>query len=151
MIRRRVGSYRDAFRAELRAVFAEDHPPHLIAASFAIGAFVTTLPTFGSGLLVLAAIGYRYAWANWLALFAAVAVLNPVAKTGVYVASFSIGTVLLGPDPGLVHPELSLVAGRAVLVRLLLGNVILAIVFAGAGFLLTQYGVTAVRRYSDDA
>lgn len=147
MIWRRVVGYRDTVQAHLRATFAEDHPPHLIAVSFAIGVFVTALPSLGVGVIVLAAIGYRYAWANRLALFAAVVVLNPVAKTGVYAGSFALGTILLGPPPGITDPELTLTAGREILLRLLVGNVILAVVFALIGYVLALYGVRSVRRY----
>lgn len=147
MIWRRVERYRDAVQSQLRAAFAEDHPPRLIALSFAIGVFVTTLPSLGGGVLVLAAIGYRYAWANRLALLAAVVVLNPAAKTGVYAVSFALGTVLLGPPRGITDPELTLTTGREILLRLLAGNVILAVGFAIIGYVLTLYGIRSVRRY----
>ncbi|AUX07928.1 hypothetical protein AArcSl_0273 [Halalkaliarchaeum desulfuricum] len=147
MIRDRVVGYRERVQTRLRATFSQDHPPHFIAVSFAIGVFMTTLPTLGTGLIVLAAIGYRYAWANNLALFAAVVVLNPVAKTGVYSMSFILGTILLGSPPGITNPEIGLTAGREILVRLLAGNAIIAVVFALVGYAFAHYGVRAVRRY----
>jgi len=76
---------------------AEDHPPHHVAVSFAIGIFVTALPSLGTGLVVLAWVGYQFAWANKVALGAAIAVLNPLAKSSFYAASFVTGTALLGP------------------------------------------------------
>jgi len=142
-----MGSYREGVRSRLRAAFVEDHPPHLIGVSFAIGLFVTTLPTLGTGLVVLAALGYRFAWANRLALFAAVAVLNPIAKTGVHTVSVGLGTLILGPTPGIVNPELSLTTGRALLLRLLVGNVVLAVCFAVLGYGVALYGTRTVRRY----
>lgn len=49
---RRVASYLLRVRESLRAAFAEDHPPHHLAVSFAIGVFVTTLPSLGAGVLL---------------------------------------------------------------------------------------------------
>lgn len=147
MLRERVRGYRETVQARFRAMVSQDYPPHLTGVSFAIGVFVTTLPSLGTGLLVLAAIGHRYAWANQLALFAPVVVLNPLVKTSVHAMSFAVGTVLLGPIPGLTDPELRLAAGREILVRLLVGNVILAVTFALIGYVLAVYGTISVRRY----
>lgn len=148
MIRERIVGYRDAVQAQFRAMFSQDHPPQLIGVSFAISVFVTTLPTLGTGLFVLAAIGYRYSWANRLALFVPVVVLNPIVKTGVYAMSFAVGTLLLGPLPGeIVDPDLTLTDGREILARLLVGNAVLAVAFALVGYLLAFYGASSIRRY----
>lgn len=134
-------------RDALRLAFSEDHPPHLIALSFAIGIFVTTLPTLGAGIPVLAWIGHRFAWANKLAFFAAVAILNPLVKTGVYVASFFVGVQLFGPVPGASRADIGVDAGAEVLVRLLAGNAILAIGFAVVGYLVAYRTSRAVRQH----
>lgn len=147
MARERVTGYRDAVRARLRATFMQDHPPHLIGVSFAIGVFVTTLPTLGTGVLALAGLAYWYSWANRLALFAAVVILNPVVKGGVHAMSIALGTLLLGPIPELADPELSVAIGRELLTRLLVGNVILASAFALAGYVLAFYGASTVSWY----
>lgn len=141
-----VGRYRERIRGELRAAFGTDHPPKLVAVSFAVGVFVTALPSLGSGVLVLAWLGYRYDWANSLAFVAAVTVLNPIAKSGVYVASVGLGVALLGPVPGIASGEVGLTAGRSVLARLLLGNLLLAVGFAVVGYVLAYRGVRAYRR-----
>lgn len=157
MAQERVIGYRDAVRARLRATFMQDHPPHLIGVSFAIGVFVTTLPTLGTGVLALAGLAYRYSWANRLALFAAVVILNPVVKGGVHAMSIALGTLLLGPVPELAGPErsvnggafssISATIGRELLARLLVGNVVLAFTFALAGYVLAFHGATTVGRY----
>jgi uncharacterized protein (DUF2062 family) len=143
-----IRGYVGAVRTQLRAAFAQDHPPRFIGASFAISVFVTTLPTLGTGVLVLVAIGYRYAWANRLALSAAVVVLNPVVKAGVYAASFAVGTFLLGPIPvGPADFERALAEGGRILVRVLIGNAVLAVVFALVGYVFAFYGARSIRRY----
>lgn len=147
MVRQWVVAYRDTVQAQIRATAAQDHPPHHVGVGFAIGVFVTTLPTLGTGLFVLAAIGYRYAWANRLALFGPVVILNPLVKTGVYAMSFAVGTILLGPGPEIIAPEFTVGEGRELLIRLLVGNAILAVAFALIGYLLAFYGASSVRRY----
>ncbi|MFC6905848.1 DUF2062 domain-containing protein [Halalkalicoccus tibetensis] len=144
---RRAAGYLLRVRESLRAAFVEDHPPHLLAASFAIGVFVTTLPSFGAGLLLLTWIGYRFAWANVPTMFAAVAVLNPLVKGGVYVVSFVIGARLLGPVPGITRGDIGMDAGFDVLVRLLVGNVLLAVVLAMVGYAVAYRAGQAARRY----
>jgi uncharacterized protein len=145
MLRERVTAYRRAVRSELEAVSAEDHPPHDIAASFAIGVFITALPTLGTGLLLFVAIVYLFDRVSKLALFASVVVLNPAAKWGVYAASFWIGTLLLGPVPGVSPADVSFGAGPGIVARLLLGNVLLAVVFTVIGYVLALRFVRAYR------
>ena len=141
----RVGSYVTAAQDRLREAYAVDHPPRLVAASFALGLFIIALPNLGLGLVVVAAIASRFDWANPPALSAAAVVLNPVVKSGVYVASFALGTVLLGPVPGIFSGRLTLSAGPGVLSRLLVGNLIVAAGVAVGGYLVSLYGVAAVR------
>lgn len=132
-------------RSQLRASFSTDHPPHLIGASFALGLFLVALPNLGLSLVLLAGIGYLFEWANTLALSAAALVLNPVVKGGVYLSSIVLGSVILGPAPGIAEGNVSLAAGQAVVIRLLVGNVLVAAAVATVGFLVAIYGVTAVR------
>ena len=102
MFREKLSSYRAGIKAEFEAISAEDHPPHDIAASFAIGIFITSLPTLGTGLLLFLVIAYLFERVSKIALFASVLVLNPVAKWGVYAASFWIGALLLGDRKSVV-------------------------------------------------
>lgn len=141
-----VGGYRDRARGALRTAFSEDHPPKQIAASFAVGVFVTALPTLGTGVIVLGWIGYRFEWANRLALVASVAILNPMAKGAVYVASYATGVALLGPVPGATRADIGLDAGVEVVVRLLVGNAVLAAAFAVVGYVFALRAVHAYRR-----
>ncbi|MFW6153572.1 MAG: DUF2062 domain-containing protein [Halobacteriota archaeon] len=146
MLRGPLDGVRHRFLAELRGAFRDRHPPHEVASSFSFGVFVTTLPTLGTGLLLFAVVAKTVRRASAIALFAPVVLLNPITKWGVYAASYWVGTILLGPIPGVVPRELSLAAGSDVAVRLLLGNLILATVFAVVGYVLVHRGVTAYRR-----
>jgi uncharacterized protein (DUF2062 family) len=146
VLREKLSSYRAGIEAEFEAISAEDHPPHDIAASFALGVFITSLPTLGTGLLLFLVIAYLFERVSKIALFASVLVLNPVAKWGVYAASFWLGTVLLGSVPGATRSEVSFSAGPEIVTRLLVGNLILAVVFTVVGYLLALRLVQEYRR-----
>jgi uncharacterized protein (DUF2062 family) len=134
----RFGRYVDRIREDLRDAFAEDHTPRETAWSFAFGTFVTMLPTFGVGLLLFAAVTYVFDRVNPAALVASVLVYNPVVKWGVYVASFSLGLLLLGPIEGVSTVNVSLDSGRDVTARLLVGNLLLAVLATVAGYLVVH-------------
>lgn len=138
MVVERLVAYRNRVRSELESVLAEEAGAHEIAASFAIGAFVTILPTLGVGFLVLAAMVALSERANGPAMFASVVVFNPFVKWGVYAGSFTLGALLLGPMPSVTATEISLSAGPEVLVRLLVGNLLLAVVFAACCYVLVN-------------
>ncbi|WP_306052053.1 DUF2062 domain-containing protein [Natronococcus wangiae] len=88
----------------------------------------------------------RFEWANKFTFVAAVAVLNPVVKGGVYVARCLIGIHLLGSVPGVTHHDVRLDAGTDVLVRLLVGNVVLALGFTVVGYAVAYQAAHAVRQ-----
>lgn len=146
MVTSRVAGRVERIRSALRVAFAEDHPPGLIAASFASGIFLTTLPNLGAVVPLFAWVGYRFEWASRLALSAAVLILNPLTKGGVYVVSFLVGSRVLGPIPGVSRTDIGFDAGAAVLVRLLVGNVILAVGFAAVSYVVAYRTATAVHR-----
>lgn len=150
MIRGRWEAYLARVRSELEPAFAGENSPHVVASSFAIGLFITALPTLGTGLLVMAVIAYFWNGVSKIALFASIVVLNPLAKGGVYLASFSLGAKLLGPIPDVGFTGVSLSAGSAVLTRLLVGNTILAILFAAGGYLFAHRAVRTYRRIEFD-
>lgn len=134
-------------RGELHASLTEETTPHRVAASFALGTFVTMLPTLGTGLLVflvLVAVSDRV---NKVALFASVLVFNPVVKWGVYALSIALGFALLGPVEGVSATDRpGLGDGSAIVLRLLVGNGILAVV-ATVGAYIVAYRVAS--RYGE--
>lgn len=149
MVAERLIAYRDRVRSELEGVAAEEAGVHDLSASFAIGAFVTILPTLGTGLLMLAAAVAISERANGPAMFAAVVVFNPFVKWGVYAGSFSLGSLLLGPVPDVTFDQVSLAAGPDVLVRLLVGNLLLAVVGAVCCYVLADRFARQFRRRQD--
>lgn len=107
--------------------------------------FLTTLPTFGLGLLVFVALVAVFDRISKVAIFASVVVLNPVVKPLVYVGSYRIGNRVLGTEPtGSLDGTLG-VATDATL-RLLVGNVLLAVVLAAVGYVVVRRLTVTYRR-----
>lgn len=139
MVGGRASAYRQRVADGLEAAFSEDLPPRNIASSFSFGVFVAALPNFGVALVVFAALAYFVDRVSKLALVAAVLVMNPLAKWAVYAASFWLGSRILGPVEGASVSSLSLSSlsfsvGQDVLLRLVVGNVVIAATVAFVGY-----------------
>ena len=147
-LRIRLTAYGARVVTALHDSFSEEYSSEQIARSFAIGVFITMLPTLGAGLLVFVVLAALVSWINKVALFASVVVFNPVVKWGVYAASMTLGVVLLGPPEGGLDPSaVSLNSGSDVLLRLLVGNLILAIIATVIGYMVVRRMVVAYREH----
>ncbi|PAU84097.1 hypothetical protein CK500_06585 [Halorubrum salipaludis] len=146
MILRRVGTLFDRVRAELHRSFTEEYSSRETAGSFSLGVFITMLPTLGTGLLAFVVLAWAFERINRIAMFASVIVFNPVVKWGVYGTSFTLGTFILGPVPGVSPSSVSLAAGPAIVTRLVIGNLILACVAAGVSYVAAHRAVAAYER-----
>lgn len=146
MERWRPGWNRDRIWAGVKRLFAEEHTPHEVALSFAIGVFITAVPTAGTAVVIFAAIAYCFDRVSKVALVATLVIFNPVVKWSVYGASIWLGIHLLGPVPGASLTDPALSAGPAILVRQLLGNGIIAITLAGIGYIGVWVLVSEYRR-----
>lgn len=148
MVRARVGRYTQRVREEIISSFTSEHTSHQIAGSFALGTFITMLPTLGVGLLLFVVLVYLFDWINKIALFASVLVFNPIVKWGVYLSSFSLGILLLGPVEGVGIGEVpSLDDGNDIVIRLLVGNLILAVIATVAAYFAVYRLVEAYDRH----
>lgn len=150
MLRRRARRVLAKVRRELHDALTETHTPRQVAASFALGVFITALPTLGTGVLMFFLIAYLVDNVSRIALFASVIVLNPVVKWGVYGASFWLGSQILGPVSGISVTEISLSAGPQIVARLLVGNLILAVVFTGVAYVVGYRLTVEYRRRAGD-
>ncbi|MFD1643136.1 DUF2062 domain-containing protein [Halohasta litorea] len=144
-MRARVKGYLRRIRDGVRESFAADHTPPEVAGSFALGVFITMLPTLGTGLVLFVILSYLFARINRIALFASVLVLNPAVKWGVYGASITLGVFLLGPVDGIEGAAVSLDAGWDVLVRLWVGNLVLAAIATVIGYVVVYRMVVSYR------
>lgn len=136
-------------RDAIEDALAEEHTPRQVAASFALGVFITALPTLGIGVVAFFVIAYLFASVSKIALFASVLVLNPVVKWGVYAASYWLGALMLGPA-GVTVTTVSPSAAPEIVLRLLVGNLLLAVVFTLVGYLVAYRLTVEYRRRRDD-
>ncbi|WP_280537489.1 DUF2062 domain-containing protein [Halopenitus sp. POP-27] len=150
MIRGRLAETRDRVRSRLEDAFIEDHSPREVAFSFSLGVFITALPTLGFGVAVFLALAYLFKQLSKIALFASVIVLNPAVKWGVYGTSYWLGSRLLGPIPSEAVGTFTPIAGSHHLLRLWVGNLVLAIVFAVVAYVIALRLVYAYRRREAD-
>ncbi|NGM71579.1 DUF2062 domain-containing protein [Natronolimnobius sp. AArcel1] len=145
MGRERLALYRDRVRRKLQAAFREEHTPHQVGASFAIGIFITALPTGGLGIGLFFVLTSLWSWISKPALFASVAVLNPFVKPVVYVSSLQLGGLLLGTNP-ILTADVSAVTARIVITQLLVGNLIIAVLLAAIGYVFVRRLTRAYRQ-----
>jgi uncharacterized protein (DUF2062 family) len=137
-------------RLELEAALEGEYTPRQVAGSFALGVFITALPTLGVGVLAFLVIVWLFASVSKLALFASMIVLNPAVKWGVYGASFWLGSALLGPVGGIGPAAVSLSAAPEVVLRLLVGNLILAVILTVVGYAVAYRLTAAYQRRNGD-
>jgi uncharacterized protein (DUF2062 family) len=125
--------------------FTEDHSTEEVAGSFSVGVFITMLPTLGTGFVAFLALGAFVDRLNKIALVASAVVFNPVVKWGVYALSLSLGFFLLGPVEGVSVTAVSLTAAPEVVLRLVVGNVILAVLAAIPSYFIAHRVVDRYR------
>ncbi|ELY43888.1 DUF2062 domain-containing protein [Natronorubrum sulfidifaciens] len=144
MVRRRLSRYRARVRRKLLTAFREERTPRQIAASFALGIFITALPTGGVGIGLFFVFISVWSWISKPAIFAAVIVLNPVVKPAVYLASFQVGALVLGQNRVRSSETTMTESAWAGIQQLLVGNVVLAVALSGLGYVLL---LSLTRRY----
>lgn len=149
-LRDRLSLYRGRVRRELTAAFDEQHTPHEVAASFAIGIFVTAMPTGGLGIGLFFLFAYWWSWVSKTAIFASVVVLNPIVKPVIYVASYQLGSVLVGREPLLLVGNSSVDSALTIVQLLVIGNLLVAVVLAGIGYVTVLVLTRAYRRHLED-
>ncbi|MFC1733264.1 DUF2062 domain-containing protein [candidate division KSB1 bacterium] len=100
--------------------------PHSIAIGFAIGTFISTLPTPGFNILLGVLVVLIYEKVSKIALFGSMAIWNPFTTPAVYYLSYKIGGLIFGASP-VIEYKLSFIGfifhnSR----RFIVGNLILA-------------------------
>ncbi|APX98110.1 DUF2062 domain-containing protein [Natronorubrum daqingense] len=150
MVRKRLQAYRDRVRAGLVKAFSEERTPREVAASFAMGVFVTALPTGGLGLGLFFVFVSIWPWISKPALFASVAVFNPFVKPAVYVVSFQVGAFVLGSESAASYEMLSSEFAWVALQQLLVGNVIIAVILSVIGYVVVLHLTRVHRRQSGE-
>ncbi len=73
--------------------------PHEIAAGFAIGTFISLLPTFGFSIILVTLFLLLFPKVNRPATVIALAFWNPILQVPIYTLSYEIGSMIFGDLP----------------------------------------------------
>lgn len=112
--------------------------PHSIGLGFAIGSFISILPTPGFSFLVALLLIFLFKGINKFALFAGLLFWNPLVSLPIYYLSYKIGDLLFQNVPVLIY-ELSLFDQIFIFARrYLIGNFILAITCSTLSYLIIK-------------
>lgn len=126
---------------ELHKAFHEEHSDREIALSFAIGVFITSLPTLGAGFILFFVLAKAFSWISKLALIASAVVLNPIIKPVFWLASINLGGIILTRQFTVTtDPE-------SALAFLIVGNLIIAFLASIVAYL---FALGAVKRYREE-
>lgn len=135
---KRFRGYRERIREEVKKVFDETHTPHEVAFSFALGIFITTMPTLGLGFVLFYLLAKTADRISSLALFSTVLVVNPLAKPVFLLASLNIGSLVLTGNLIATSDPLTLVK------MLYIGSLIIASISAFISYFII---LAAVKKY----
>lgn len=120
--------------------------PQTVAGSFAVGTFVSILPTPGLNIALLALLGARFKGLNKAAMLAAVGVWNTLVVAPLYALSFQIGEWLFGLTPVTLGTAPLPQALLSISKSFLVGNVIIAAAITAVSYILVK---TAVQLYQE--
>jgi len=113
--------------AYMRALTAVRTTDHQLALGFAIGAFISVLPTPGFNILLGFVVLAAYPRLNKLSLFGAMAILNPVVMVPFHWVSYKIGDALYGVAPAVEFDVVIVDQVYNFTRRYLVGNVVVAL------------------------
>jgi uncharacterized protein len=115
------------FKTHFDAVLETKKSPHSVAWGFAIGTFISNMPTPGFNLAIGALTILIFTRINKYALFAGILFWNPLITPFTYALSFKIGNNLLANSPVIQYTPHSFEAYYHFSRRFLLGSLILSL------------------------
>lgn len=118
--------------------------PKSIALAFAIGTFISVLPTPGLNIPLATLLASSFKQLNRAGLLAAVAVWNALVVAPIYALSHKVGSFVAPSLPALQNqPE-----NASFFIGFLVGNILLTIVITGLSYIIVQAGITRYQTQS---
>lgn len=111
---------------------------HSIALGFAIGTFISIIPTPGFNILLGLLVVLIYEKVNKFSLFGAMAFWNPLTLAPIYLLSYEIGNFLFGSLPVVKYNIVLLDQIYNFSRRFLVGNFILAIIISALSYYIVK-------------
>lgn len=141
-----VKKMRDHVRKRVHDVVHQESSPESIAAGFAVGIAIGVLPSPGFGTILALALVLLFPKLSKLAVFAGLAVLNPLIEIPLFGVSLFLGSWLLGSPQVPVH-DLSIIQQiMSQFEAFLLGNLIIAVILTTTAYFSVLYAVRALRK-----
>ena len=112
--------------------------PHSIGVGFAIGTFISTLPTPGFNILLGLLILLIFKKVNKFSLFAGIIFWKPLFSIPIYYFSYQIGNMLFGQSPMIMYELTFLDQMYSYARRFLIGNVILTVTISIASYFILR-------------
>jgi hypothetical protein len=131
-------------RRYIREVISLKTSPHEIALGFAVGTFITVIPSPGFNILLGMLFIFIYRRVSKLSLFLSFAFWNPLVLVPTYYAAFRLGNLILGKAPVVAYEVVLMNQAYHFTVRLFLGSIILSTVFSIGSYYLIRH---AAERY----
>lgn len=119
--------------------------PHSIAMGFAIGTFISILPTPGINILLALLVALIYRNVNKFALFGAILFWNPLTMILIYLASYRIGDFFFVGSPIVKYDIVFLDQIYNFTRRYLVGSILLAVTISAASYMLVRLIATLYR------
>jgi uncharacterized protein (DUF2062 family) len=113
--------------ASCKKLLSSRSSPHQLAMGASIGVFLSVLPTFGLGMLIALLISWKAKF-NILSTYIGTLITNPLTASIIYIANYSLGSVITGaaivPSTGL--PSLTFASASKAALQLYTGGLVLA-------------------------
>ena len=121
-------------------VLTEKTTPHSIAVGFAIGSFISILPTPGFNLILALIVSLIYKKVNKVSLFIGVLFWNPLTSPVIYYFSYKLGNLIFGAAPIVVYNVSFMEQIYQFTRRFLVGNIIIAVSMSIISYFLVRWG-----------
>ncbi|MBT5023080.1 DUF2062 domain-containing protein [Candidatus Woesearchaeota archaeon] len=126
------------FRKHIKEIVKTKKSAHSVAIGFAIGTFISLLPTPGFNILLGVLLVLIYEKVNKFSLFGSMAFWNPFVLAPIYFLSYKIGDLLFSITP-VIKYDLSIINQFFNFSRTFLaGNLILALTLSVVGYFLVK-------------
>lgn len=142
-----VPTIKERLRCRFGEMLHTNASPNVLAISFALGTFISVLPTPGLNIAIMALLSARCKQLNKAAMLASVGIWNTFVVAPLYALSLQIGEWLFGMSP-VTLGAMPLPETIAAMVKgFLVGNVFVALAVTAVSYVLVK---TAVQLYREN-
>jgi uncharacterized protein (DUF2062 family) len=127
-----------SIKRQWQTLIQTNDSPNSIALAFAIGTFISVLPTPGLNIPLATLLASLFKQLNRAGLLTAIAVWNALVVAPIYALSHKVGSFVTASLPIIPHQQ----ENPNLFIAFLVGNLLLATFITGLSFLIVQAGMT---------